>query len=106
MGGVGASEMLANLGLSGLKGLLGVAVPITGGVSIAAYFSVAAAQASVAGFFTYAIGQTTKSYLANGASFGEDGPKAAVSRILDSLDERSIVNRIKEELRQKLGISE
>ena len=31
MGGISASELLANLGLSGLKSLLGVATPVTGG---------------------------------------------------------------------------
>jgi hypothetical protein len=40
--------------------------------------------------------------LANGASWGPDGPKAVVSRILSSLDETSILNRIKGELGAKL----
>jgi hypothetical protein len=48
------------------------------------------------------IGQVTKVYLANGASWGPDGPKAVVSRILSSLDETSILNRIKGELEAKL----
>ncbi len=103
MGGVSASELLANLGLSSLKGLLGMAAPATGGLSMAAYASVAATQAGVAGVSTYAIGQVTKAYLANGASWGSDGPKAVVTRILASLDEDSILIRIKEELRAKLN---
>jgi GTP-binding protein Era len=32
MGGIGASELVANLGLSSLKGLLGVTAPLTGGL--------------------------------------------------------------------------
>jgi GTP-binding protein Era len=103
MGGISASELLATLGLSGLKGLLGLSVPATGGGAIAPYVSVAIAQASVAGVSTYAIAQATKTYLANGASWGPDGPKAVVARILDSLDETSILNRIKQELSAKLG---
>lgn len=102
MGGISLSEMLANLGLSSLKSLLGLAAPATGGASLAAYASVAITQAGVAGVSTYAIGQVTKAYLANGASWGPDGPKAVVTRILASLDERSILSRIKEELRAKL----
>lgn len=102
MGGLGASELLATLGLSSLKGLLGLSAPATGGMSLAPYLSVALSQAGVAGVSTYAIGQVTKMYLANGASWGPDGPKAVVSRILSSLDETSILNRIKGELETKL----
>jgi small GTP-binding protein len=105
MGGISASELLANLGLSSLKGLLGVAAPATAGVSLAAYASVALTQAGVAGVSSYGIGQVAKAYLANGASWGADGPKAVVTRILASLDERSILSRIKEELRAKLDFN-
>lgn len=102
MGGISASELLANLGLSSLKGLLGISATATGGVSLAAYASVAMTQAGVAGVSTYGIGQVTKTYLANGASWGPDGPKAVVTRILESLDEASILSRIKDELRSRL----
>jgi GTPase len=102
MGGIGASELLATLGLSSLKGILGLAVPVTGGLSLAPYLSVAIAQGGVAGVSSYAIGQVTKTYLANGASWGEQSPKVVVQTILDSLDEESILNRIKWELREKL----
>ncbi|OLP19147.1 GTP-binding protein [Leptolyngbya sp. 'hensonii'] len=103
-GGVGATEFLTTLGLSSLKGLLGVSAPMTGGVSLGAYVSVALAQAGVAGVSSYAIGQVTKIYLANGASWGNDAPKTVVSKILASLDEASILARIKEELRAKLDL--
>ncbi|NES67927.1 MAG: GTP-binding protein, partial [Okeania sp. SIO2D1] len=55
---------------------------------------------------SYGIGQVTKTYLANGASWGEEGPKAVVSHILESLDETSIMGRIKEELINKLKIKD
>lgn len=102
-GGISASELLATLGLGSLKSLLGLSTPITGGLSLGPYLSVAITQAGVAGVSTYAIGQVTKTYLANGASWGSDGPKAVVSRILTSLDETSILNRIKNELSAKLS---
>lgn len=104
MGGIGASELIANLGLSSLKGFLGLTAPATGGATLAPYLSVAVAQAAVAGVSSYGIGQVTKTYLANGASWGEEGPKAVVRRILLSLDEASILNRIKDELWIKLGL--
>ncbi len=103
MGGISASELLATLGLSSLKSLLGISAPATGGASLGPYLSVALTQAGVAGVSSYAIGQVTKAYLANGASWGPDGPKAIVNQILASLDETSILNRIKDELRTKLG---
>jgi hypothetical protein len=105
MGGISASELLATLGLGSLKSLLGIAAPATGGLSMGAYVSVAITQAGVAGVSAYAIGLVTKQYLANGASWGPQGPKAVVSQILANLDETSILARIKDELRTKLDLS-
>lgn len=102
MGGITASELLANLGLSSLKTLLGLSAPATGGASLGAYVSVALTQAGVAGVSSYGIGYVTKAYLANGATWGPDGPKAVISKILGTLDEGSILNRIKDELRLKI----
>ncbi len=102
MGGIGVSELLANLGLSSLKGLLGLSIPATGGVALVPYLSVALAQASVAGFASYGIGKVTKQYLANGASWGPQGPKTVINQILTSLDQSYIINRIKDELRRKI----
>lgn len=102
MGGISASEVLTTLGLSSLKGLLGISTPITGGASFIPYVSVAITQAGVAGVSSYAIGHASNTYLANGASWGLDGPKAVVKNILDSLDEESILNRIKGELQNRL----
>ncbi|MTJ11956.1 DUF697 domain-containing protein [Anabaena sp. UHCC 0187] len=98
MGGIGASELLANLGLSGLKTLLGISATATAGMTMGPYLSIAITQAGVAGVSSYGIGQVTKSYLAKGATWGPDGPKAVVSQILSTLNETSILNRIKDEL--------
>jgi GTP-binding protein Era len=93
---------VVTLGLSSLKGLLGVSAIATGGLSLAPYIPVAIAQAAVAGLSTYGLGQVTKTYLTNGATWGPEGPRAVVHQILDSLDEASILNRIKAELRARL----
>jgi small GTP-binding protein len=103
IGGISASDILISFGLSSLKGVLGLATPISGGLTLTPYLSVAITQAGVAGVSTYAIGQITKVYLANGASWGENGPLAVVEQIINSLDETSILNRIKWELKAKLG---
>lgn len=104
MGGIGASELLANLGLSGLKTLLGMSATATAGVTLAPYLSIAVTQAGVAGVSSYGIGQVTKAYLANGATWGPEGPRAVVSQILSTLDETSILNRIKDELLTKVKL--
>lgn len=105
MGGISVSELLANLGLGSLKSLLGITVPATAGLSLAGYAVVALTQATIAGASTYAIAQITKEYLANGASWGGQNPKTVVQRILNRLDEQSIMARIKTELKLKLDLS-
>lgn len=102
MGGLSLSELLATLGLSSLKLFLGAGAAVTGGATLVPYISVAATQAAVAGVSSYGIGQVTKTYLANGATWGEAGPKATAMQILDSLDNESILNRLKGELSARL----
>jgi hypothetical protein len=102
LGGITLSELVVTVGLSSVKGLLGATAIATGGLSLAPYIPVAMTQAAVAGLSTYSLGQVAKTYLANGATWGPEGPKAVVRTILDSLDDASILNRIKEELRAKL----
>jgi small GTP-binding protein len=102
MGGVTVTELLGILGLGSLKGLLGVAAPVTGGASLAPYMAIALTQASIGGVASYSIGQVSKTYLANGATWGPDGPKAVVDQILATLDEASIMSRIKAELQAKV----
>ncbi len=75
----------------------------TGGASVAAYASVAPVQAFAAGYSSRVIGEATKIYLRNGASWGPAGPKTVVKHILDTLDKDSIVRRIKDELQSRLG---
>jgi GTPase len=104
LGGISMSEFLITFGLSSLKGLLGASALATGGLSLAPYIPIAITQAAVAGVSTYSIGQVTKAYLTQGAAWGPEGPKAVVSQILESLDEASILNRIKDELRSRLDL--
>jgi GTPase len=102
MGGVSAAELLTTLGLSSLKGVMGLSAPITGGASLLPYVSVAISQGAVAGVSSYGIGQIAKHYLANGASWGPNSPKTIVQEILASMDQTTILNRIKAELGAKL----
>ncbi|MEM9947239.1 MAG: GTP-binding protein, partial [Cyanobacteria bacterium P01_D01_bin.36] len=104
LGGLTLSELAITFGLSGLKSVLAAAAIPTGGLSATPYVSVALAQATVSGVSTYAIAQVTKTYLANGATWGKGGPKAVVSEILQDLDEASIMRQIRTELSNKLDL--
>lgn len=101
-GGLGAGTVLGSLGLGAIKGMLGLATPASGGAAIAPYVPVALTQAGIAGYGTYSVGQIAKQYLADGASWGSDGPRALAQRVLDDLDEQSVLARIRGELRQRL----
>ncbi|MEB3164969.1 MAG: GTP-binding protein [Prochlorothrix sp.] len=102
MGSLTVTDLFTNLGLSSLKGLLSAAAPATAGASLAPYVPVASTQAAVAGLSSYGIGRITKTYLAQGATWGADGPKALVQTILSSLDDRSILSRLRQELELKI----
>lgn len=101
-GGVTAGELLATVGLGSLKSVLGLSAAATGGGTLAPYVPVAIAQAAIAGVSSYGIGQIAKAYFGNGGDWGNEGARAIVRRILASLDETSILNRIKTELNGKI----
>ena len=104
LGGLTVSELAITFGLSGLKSVLAAAAIPTGGLTASPYVSVALAQATVSGVSTYAIAQVTKTYLANGATWGKGGPKAVVAQMLSELDEDSIMQQIRQELTAKLEL--
>ncbi|MEM8604886.1 MAG: GTP-binding protein, partial [Cyanobacteria bacterium P01_H01_bin.121] len=103
MGGITLSELLMTVGLGSLKSLLGVAAPLTGGTTLIPYVSIAATQAAIAGVSSYYIGHIAKRYLTQGATWGPDGPKAVVQQILTSLDEASILNRLRADVEQRIS---
>ena len=104
MGGLTASELVVSFGLSGLKSALAAAALPTGGLTATPYVSVALTQAAVSGVSTYAIAQVTKTYLANGATWGDASPKAVVAQIVSEIDEDSIMAQIRSELSTRLDL--
>jgi len=104
MGGLTLSELVVSFGLSGLKSALAAAAIPTGGLTATPYVSVALTQAAVSGVSTYAIAQIAKTYLANGATWGSNSPKAVAASILSDLDEESIMSQIKTALAEKLDL--
>lgn len=60
-------------------------------------------QGAAAGYGSYIVGEAAKYYFEHGSSFGKDGPKVVVQRILDTTDKESIVTQLRTEILRKLG---
>ena len=63
------------------------------------------AQATIAYYSTYVVGQIAAEYLSKGKSWGEGGPKTVVQEILDSLDRDTVLREAKKEIQARLGLS-
>jgi len=59
-------------------------------------------QGAAAGYGSYIVGQAARYYFEHGASWGHEGPKVVVHRILEETDKQSVLIRLKTELRKKL----
>jgi small GTP-binding protein len=62
-------------------------------------------QGAAAGYGSYIVGQAARYYFEHGASWGQQGPKRVVSRILENTDKQSVLQRIKEEIKKKLSVN-
>ena len=62
-------------------------------------------QGAAAGYGSYIVGQAARYYFEHGASWGQQGPKRVVSRILEITDKQSVLQRIKEEIKKKLSVN-
>ncbi len=94
-GGVTAVEMATHIAASVFKGLtLGAGTVLT-----------ALPHGGVAGFGSYIVGQAAKVYLENGASWGPEGPKIIVRRILETTDKNSVLERLKAEINERIRLN-
>lgn len=59
-------------------------------------------QGAAAGYGSYIVGQASRCYFEQGASWGAEGPKAVVRRILDQTDKSSVLIRLKDEIRRRI----
>jgi hypothetical protein len=62
-------------------------------------------QGAAAGYGSYIVGQAAKFYFEHGSSWGNEGPKQVVRRILDETDKQSVLGRLKDEIRKKLQLN-
>ena len=92
-GWVMLGEVVASYSFSALKALsLGAATPLT-----------AVPQGAAAGYGSYIVGQAARYYFEHGASWGDRGPKSIVTEVLKNTDKRSVIDRLKGEIRKKLS---
>jgi small GTP-binding protein len=62
-------------------------------------------QGAAAGYGSYIVGQAARYYFEHGASWGQQGPKRVVTRILENTDKQSVLRRIKEEIKQRISVN-
>jgi uncharacterized protein (DUF697 family) len=61
------------------------------------------AQGALAYYSTYVVGQAAESYLAQGKSWGEGGPKLVVREILDSIDRETLLAHARKDIQRRLA---
>lgn len=91
-GGIYALGELANYGASFFKlvtGTLGTALTLI-------------PQGAAVGFGSYIIGKSAKHYFEHGETWGSGSAKSVVKEILATTDKNSVMNHLKDEIRQKL----
>lgn len=62
-------------------------------------------QGAAAGFGSYIVGQAAAYYFEHGSSWGSEGPKAVVQRLLATTDKDSIIEQLKAEIGKKLLVN-
>ena len=60
-------------------------------------------QAVAAAFGSYLVGHAAKYYLEHGASWGDQDPRQVIRRILASIDRKSVLAQLKDEILKTLG---
>lgn len=101
-GGLLLSELLGGVFLGLSKTGAAIGGGMGDGAGITAYAGAAIAQATMAGFGTYKVGQAAQVYLEQGCTWGQMGPSTVIQEILSQLDHNSVCDRLREDLQQQL----
>ncbi|MCI0334543.1 MAG: GTP-binding protein [Planctomycetes bacterium] len=62
-------------------------------------------QMAAAGWGSYIVGEAARYYFEHGASWGQHGPKRVVTRILENTDKKSVLQRLKDEIKKKISLN-
>lgn len=92
------SSMLLGLG----KSASAVSSVFDSATGVTAYTGSAIAQAGIAGYGAYAVGQAAQLYLEQGCSWGPMGPSTVIQDILNQVEPDTILHRLRQELGQQL----
>jgi len=101
-GGLLLGELGSSLLLGVGKSASAVATTIDSPTGITAYAGAAIAQAGVAGYGAYAVGQAAQVYLEQGCTWGSLGPSTVIQNILSEVEQDTILYRLRQELGQQL----
>jgi len=101
-GGLLLGELGSSLLLGVGKSASAVATTIDSPTGITAYAGAAIAQAGVAGYGAYAVGQAAQVYLEQGCTWGPLGPSTVIQKILSEVQQDTILYRLRQELGQQL----
>jgi small GTP-binding protein len=94
-GWVMLGEALTSAASSAFKALtIGYGVAVT-----------AVPQGAAAGYGSYIVGQAAKYYFEHGSSWGSEGPKAIIRRILEQTDKPSVLAHLKDEIRNTIRLN-
>jgi uncharacterized protein len=67
-------------------------------VDVPGYIAGGAVQGAIAGYGAYAVGQAAQKYLAQGNTWGKLGANTVMREILQNIDSKTIMARLREEL--------
>ncbi|MFM2304897.1 MAG: hypothetical protein RLZZ135_2309 [Cyanobacteriota bacterium] len=97
----GGSLLLGELVTSVLFGIGKTSAIIGSGVNVAAipgYLGAGAIQAAIAGYGSFAVGKATQTYLEAGCTWGQLGANTVIQEILNRVDDKTIISRLRNEL--------
>ena len=103
------SLLLGELGSSLVFGLGKSTAAITSGenpTNFSAYAGSAIAQAGIAGYGAYIVGQAAQVYLEQGCTWGQLGASTVIQEILNQVERNTILYRLRQELGEQLGIGD
>ncbi len=95
------SLLLGELVTSLLFGVGKTSAMLGSGLNIAAipgYLGAGAIQGAIAGYGSYAVGKAARSYLEAGCTWGQLGANTVIQEILDRVDDKTIISRLRDEL--------
>jgi len=98
--------LLGELGSSLLLGLGKSTAAIASGenpTNFSSYAGAAIAQAGIAGYGAYIIGQAAQVYLERGCTWGQLGASTVIQEILNQVEPNTILYRLRQELGQRTG---